>query len=64
MTMPDPSPIAQTSATEVADPVRSSRYQPRATMWRPEPAIESTCPTKYSRKSLSPSGANGFTSLH
>ena len=46
MTMPDPSPIAQTSPTDVAEPVRSSRYQPRATMWSPEPAIENTWPTK------------------
>jgi hypothetical protein len=44
--MPEPSPNAQTSATDVADPVRSSRYQPSATMWRPEPAAENTSPVK------------------
>jgi hypothetical protein len=44
--MPEPRPIAQTSATDVAEPVRSSRYQPRATMCRPDPADESTSPVK------------------
>ena len=44
--MPAPRPIAQTSATDVADPVRSSRYQPKATMCRPEPAVENTSPVK------------------
>ncbi len=46
MKIPDPSPSAHTSATDVADPVRSSRYQPRVTMCRPVPAVESTSPTK------------------
>ncbi len=44
--MPAPSPIAHTSATDVAEPVRSSRYQPSATMCSPDPADENTSPVK------------------